>query len=80
MHDNNSFCTPRRNGENIKFKNIITKSQQRPHNITRIIFCEPEQEIRFTIVALEHQEARGVTIEGEWVFYMRGLKEIMCLG
>jgi len=36
---------------------IITKSQQRPHNTTRIEICEPEREIGFTIVALEHQEA-----------------------
>jgi len=38
---------------------IITKSQQRPHNTTRIKICEPGREIGFTIVALEHQEARG---------------------
>jgi len=52
---------------------IITKSEERLHNITKIIFCELEREIRFTIVALEHQEARGEAIESEWVFYMRGL-------
>jgi len=28
---------------------IITKSQQRPHNTTRINFCELEREIGFTI-------------------------------
>jgi len=38
---------------------IITKTQERHHNTTKINFCEPEQEIKFTIVALEHQEARG---------------------
>jgi len=38
---------------------IITKSQQRPHNTIRINFCEPEREIGFTIVVLEHQEGRG---------------------
>jgi len=38
---------------------IITKSQERLHNTTKINFCEPEWEIGFTIVVLEHQEARG---------------------
>jgi len=38
---------------------IITKSQERLHNTKAINFCEPEQEIGFIIVALEHQEARG---------------------
>jgi len=38
---------------------IKTKSQQTPHNTTRIYFCELEREIGFTIVALEHQEAHG---------------------
>jgi len=37
---------------------IITKIQERQHNRTKKLFCEPEQEIGFTIVALEHQEAR----------------------
>jgi len=37
---------------------IITKSQQRPHNTTRINFCEPEREIGFIIIVLAHQEAR----------------------
>jgi len=38
---------------------IITKTRERLHNTTKINFYEPEREIRLTIVALEHQEARG---------------------
>ena len=38
---------------------IITKTQEKLHNTTKINFCEPEQEIESTIVALEYQEARG---------------------
>ena len=37
---------------------IITKSQKRLHNTRKNNFCEPEREIRFIVVALEHQEAR----------------------
>jgi len=38
---------------------IITKTQERLHNTTKNNSCEPEQEIGFTIVASEHQEARA---------------------
>jgi len=38
---------------------IITTYRERLHNTTKINFCEPEWEIGLTIVALEHQEARG---------------------
>jgi len=38
---------------------ITTKYQERLHNTPKINFCEPEREIGFTIVALEHQEACG---------------------
>jgi len=38
---------------------IITKSQERLHNTTKINFCEPERDIGFTIVVLEHQETCG---------------------
>jgi len=37
---------------------IITKTQERLHNTTKINFYELEQEIRFTIIVLEYQEAR----------------------
>jgi len=47
MHDSNAFSTPRRNGENIIFNQDHTNSQQKPHNTTRINFCEPEREIGF---------------------------------
>jgi len=59
---------------------VITKSRESLYNTTKINFCEPEREIGLTIVTLEHQEARGVAIEGEWVFYMRRFKENVCLG
>ena len=32
---------------------IITKTQERLHNTTKINFCDPGQEIGYTIVALE---------------------------
>jgi len=38
---------------------IITKSQQRPHNTTKIKICEPKRDNGFTKVVLEHQEAHG---------------------
>jgi len=59
MHDNNSFSISKRISENIKFNHIITNSQERLYNTTKINFYEPERKIGFTIVALEHQEARG---------------------
>jgi len=58
---------------------IIKKSRERLHNTTKINFYEPEREIGLTIVALDTNKHVGVAIEGEWVFYMRGLKENVCL-
>jgi len=59
MHDSNAFSISKEIVKTSNSTKIITKTQERLHNTTQINFCEPEQEIVFTIVALEHQEARG---------------------
>jgi len=58
MHDSNAFSISKRNSENIKF-NQDHNQISRKIALNNKKFCEHEWEIRFTIVALEHQEARG---------------------
>jgi len=57
MHDGNAFSISKEIVKTSHSTKIITKTQERLHNTTKINFCKPEQKIGFTIVALEHQEA-----------------------
>jgi len=47
MHDNNVFPHQKEMVKTSKSTKIITNSQQKLHNTTRINFCEPEREIGF---------------------------------
>jgi len=53
------FSISKRNSENIKFNQDKEHISRNTDDTIKYQFCEPEREIRLTIVALEHQEARG---------------------
>jgi len=47
MHDNNVFSTEKDMVKTSNSTKIITNSQQKLHNTTRINFCKPERDIGF---------------------------------
>jgi len=65
MHDNHVFSTKKEMVKTSKSTKIITNSQQKMHNTTRINYCEPERDIRFGRLIEQTNSCIG-TLRSTW--------------